>query len=161
MMNTIPISNAIIADLFGVSRSAVTQSTKNRTVEQDLMLRIAKYIAPKDGEAALEDGTYLNIVHNKAGRLMKKGRMLVERRSIAKKLGRPKADVDLDELMRLIDKVVFILADALRQELKTVKNKILFIFKFVYTCCEVVRKGWTQVEFKNAPKPRRELYTGQ
>lgn len=88
------IGKAFIAEFFGVSRSAITQSTKKRNTTVELEIRLRRYM--------LGSKNMHNVGYSK-DQLIKLARLLTTSRSTTdKKTGRPKQNVDFKVLRRMI-----------------------------------------------------------
>ena len=141
------INKSVVAELFGVSRSAVTQSMKNRTIEQDLKIRITKYILPNDMKQAQADGTVFALVVRKAERLTKKAEMLLNRRikkaEANKYLGRPAILPDIGVFRIIIQDVIDMLGDSVKKTMKPDFTALAFhMLRFTYRCLGVRNLRW-------------------
>jgi len=100
---TLNISKVIIAEMFGVSRSAVTQTSKKRlSIELDLVNRLYRYMTTtssvKETFASFANTMSLDILTCLRGVMAKRNNPYV--------MGRPRKKVDFTALKRIIRAIV-------------------------------------------------------
>jgi len=98
------LPKAVIADLFGVSRSAVTQSCRNRSTQEDVIKRIYNYFSRRITNSSA-------LVHNiqqESVFLLKDVRDVVAKRNVerVKPTGRPLKKFNFTEIKRAIRAIV-------------------------------------------------------
>jgi hypothetical protein len=94
------LPKAIIAGLFAISRSAVTQTCKKRSVQDDLVSRIWSYISRRiTNKSALAHAVQQYSVY-----LIQDARIELQLRNVnkGKRAGRPKTTFNFTEIKRLI-----------------------------------------------------------
>ncbi len=97
------LTKTMVSDLFGVSRSAITQSTKYKPLAADIRARVIRFLFPSHVSAA----SWNNTVHSRMLLLLKKFRIVAaDRNSEYSGKGRPVTAADFTAFKRLVRNIV-------------------------------------------------------
>ena len=134
------LTKAMIAEMFGVSRSAVAQSTKTKSLTQDLKARIIRSIIPEERE-----GDWIRVAKAEKLALIKVAKAIFNRRASQDSSGmrgRPTAVLNYMRIVKIINRIFKQFTSNTPRYYGRYENERNLLVRFMYRLNEIQNRRW-------------------